>query len=826
MADPYAGIERFNPSASEGLSAQQVRERQAQGLTNAYNNVKTKSYGKIVKDNLLTFFNILNLILAVLVAMTGHYKDLAFMVLIVANTTIGLVQEIASKRTLDKLSLLVASTALVVRGGREENVPEGDVVLDDVMILHMGDQIVADAIVRDGSIEVNESLITGESDIITKRPGDYLYSGSFVVSGTGRAVVDGVGEHSFANRISSGVKHSKTHHSELRRSVNTILKIVGVIVIPVGLLMFWRQANIEGMGLDDNILRTVAAMIGMIPEGLFLLTSMALATSAVILAYKQTLVQDLYCIETLARVDVLCLDKTGTITEGKMHVANVVPLREGVEYEHLLGELAAASPDENSTMSAIRDRFHAELPADVVHVIPFSSARKFSGASFGGRGTYILGAYGFVFPAGGDEALKKQGEALAAEGNRVLVLAHSPETVSENELPSGLEPLCFVLIRDKIREDAAATLKYFYDQGVDLKIISGDSEQTVQKVAQEVGVKGASLAIDASTLKTKKELEQAVEKYHVFGRVTPDQKKEMVRALEHAGHTVAMTGDGVNDVLALREADCSVAMASGSEAAKNISTLVLLDSDFAHMPDIVLQGRKVVNNIQRVATLFITKTIYSVLLALFSITILASGYPFSPLQLTLIAFTTIGFPSFFLALEPNNARVKGNFLMNVFQRSLPGGVLVLLGVIFVDMFSAFYPCTPGEISTLCIIVTAWVGFIVVAKVSRPFTVIREVILIATAAVFVLCFVLLAWFFDISQLSWQQWTFIAILCAVCPVLMLLMEKAVHKLFEVLQHRNTWQQMERRLDEIEREAEDSASPGFVSLDELRRRLKWRK
>lgn len=826
MTDPYAGIKRFTPTASEGLTPAQVRERQEQGLTNAYNNIKTKSYGKIFKDNLLTFFNILNLVLAVLVAFTGHYKDLAFMVLIAANTTIGLVQEIASKRTLDKLSLLVASTALVVRGGQEEKVPESEVVLDDIMVLHIGDQIVADAVVRDGSLEVNESLITGESDIIRKRPGDYLYSGSFVVSGTGHAAVDGVGEHSFANRISSGVKHSKTHHSELRRAVNTILKIVGVIVIPVGLLMFWRQANIEGMSLDDNILRTVAAMIGMIPEGLFLLTSMALAASAVILAYKQTLVQDLYCIETLARVDVLCLDKTGTITEGKMHVAGIIPLRDSAGCERILGELAASSPDENSTMSAVRDKFHAEKPADIAHVIPFSSDRKFSGTSFEGTGTYILGAYEFVFRDNGSTALKKQSDALAAEGNRVLVLAHSPEVVRDNELPGGLEPLCFVLIRDKIRADAAETLAYFYDQGVDLKIISGDSEQTVQKVAEQVGVKGASMAIDASTLKTKQELEQAVEKYHVFGRVTPDQKKEMVHALERAGHTVAMTGDGVNDVLALREADCSVAMASGSEAAKNISTLVLLDSNFAHMPDIVLEGRKVVNNIQRVATLFITKTIYSVLLALFSITILASGYPFSPLQLTLIAFVTIGFPSFFLALEPNKARVKGNFLFNVFQRSLPGGALVLLGVIFVNLFSAFYPCTPGEISTLCIIVTTWVGFIVVIKVSSPFTVIRKVILGATAAVFVLCYVFLAWFFDISQLSWQQWTFIAILCAVCPFLMLLMEKAVHKLFKVLERRSTWQHMEQTLDEIEQAAEDSASPGFISLDELRRRLKWRK
>lgn len=825
MSDPYKNVERFHPSATEGLTSAQVEERQRMGLSNAYNNVKTKSYGQIIKDNLVTFFNILNIVLAVLVFSTGHYKDLAFMLLIIINLAIGISQEIASKRTLDKLSLLVAPDAVVIRNGKEEKVPEQNVVLDDIIVLRLGDQIIADAVVESGVIEVNESLITGESDTITKRPGDYLYSGSFVVSGAGSARVDGVGENSFANRISSGVKQAKFHRSELRSAINTILKIVGTIVIPVGILMFWRQAYMEGMSLDDNILRTVAAMIGMIPEGLFLLTSMSLAVSAVVLAYKKTLVQDLYCIETLARVDVLCLDKTGTITEGKMHVSDVIPIKPDVEYGKILSYLAGTAPDENSTMSAIVDKFGAADPGNIAHVIPFSSARKFSGTSFKDSGTYILGAFEFVFPGGQHAQLKQQSDALATQGNRVLVLAQSKKVTEDNELPEGLEPLCFILIRDKIRPDAAKTLAYFYEQGVDVKIISGDNEQTVQRIAQLVGVHGADRAIDASTLTTPKQIASAVEEYEVFGRVTPDQKKEMIMALEKSGHTVAMTGDGVNDVLALREADCSVAMASGSEAAKNISTLVLLDSNFAHMPDIVLEGRKVVNNIQRVATLFITKTIYSVLLALFSITILTYGYPFSPLQLTLISFVTIGMPAFFLALEPNKGRVTGSFLMNVFKRSLPGGVSVTLAIVLVNVFAAFFPCTVGQVSTLCIVVTTWIGMLVVIRVSRPFTPLRIGIVALSIFAFVICYTLLGWFFDISELVWEQWVFIGIMCLAFTLLQRAMETAMGKLFSVLRAKTTLQQMEKRLDEIEREADDDTTPAFSDLKSLRSILRRR-
>lgn len=794
--------EKVCPNYKEGLTSEQVAERMAAGQTNAFNNVQTKSYWKIIKDNLVTFFNILNIILAVLVCFTGQYKDAAFMLIIILNLGIGISQEIASKRTLDKLSLVVAAKATVIRDGREEEIPQDQVVLDDILLVKSGNQIVVDALVVHGTVEVNEAMITGESDMITKRPGDYLHSGSYVVSGAAYACTEQVGANSYANSISSRAKQEKRHHSELRSSINAILRIVSIIVIPVGLLTFWRQANIQGMTLDNNILRTVASMIGMIPEGLFLLTSMALATSAVILAYKKTLVQDLYCIETLARVDVLCLDKTGTITQGEMHVTDVIPLIKGVEIDTVMKQFSGAFLDQNSTMLAIRDHFGHESSPRQEYVIPFSSARKYSGASFTGEGTYILGAFEFVFPDNSQKALQTQAEALAAGGSRVLVLAHSQQMADSDSLPEELHPVAFILIADKIRPDAAQTLAYFYGQDVDLKIISGDSEITVQQIASQVGVHGAEKAVDATTLKTPEDIARAVREYNVFGRVTPEQKKEMVAALEKEGHTVAMTGDGVNDVLALREADCSIAMASGSQAAKNISTLVLLDSDFSHMPEIVSEGRKVVNNIQRVATLYITKTIYSILIALSSLMLLSDGYPFSPLQLTLISFATIGFPSFFLALEPNNARVRGSFLMNVFQKSLPGGISVVLGIYFIELFSGVFASSAGQVTTMAILTTTIVGMLVVIKVSRPFTMSRRIIFAASVAIFALSYYYLSWFFDVSALEWQQWLFIIGMGVILPVLNWLMEKVVGKFFAFLARNRRLEKMAQRLDDLEK------------------------
>ncbi len=791
---------RLNPDCATGLTLEQVAKRIADGLANTYKNNKTKSYGRILKDNLLTFFNILNAALAVLVILTGYYRDLAFMIVIFGNLGIGIFQEIASKRTLDKLSLLVATKVTVVREGDEKTINATELVLDDIMLLKNGNQISADGIVRKGVLEVNESLITGEADSILKREGDFLYSGSYVVSGSAYVQVECVGEESFANKISSGVKVSKQHQSELKRSVNKILRIVSFIVIPMGLLMFLSQSFVHQMDISSNILATVSSMIGMIPEGLFLLTSMSLATSAIILAYKQTLVQDLYCIETLARVDMLCLDKTGTITKGEMHVSDIMPIDAEADYAEIVANLCSVLNDDNSTLNALNAYFGERQTKELHGVIPFSSARKYSGASFLNEGTYLIGAFEFIFEEGTYMGLRSQADAYAKTGNRVLVLAHSENLSVENEVPQGMKPLAFILITDIIRQEAPSTLRYFYEQGVGIKIISGDNAKTVMEVAKKAGVHNAEKYIDASILKTDEELAEATLNHTVFGRVTPDQKKKMILTLKENGHTVAMTGDGVNDVLALKEADCSIAMASGSDAAKNVSTMVLLDSNFSRMPEVVAEGRKVVNNIQRVATLFITKNIYAILLAVASILLLLNRYPFSPLQFTLISFITIGFPAFFLALEPNNTQVKGNFLVDVFAKSLPGGLCAILSILIVDNLGSSLNYSDTVIATMSLVLATAAGLWIVVKVSRPFSIGRKIILLATIAVFVVAMTVLADFFGIAMLTLQQWVILAIATAVMPLLMWVIEILLKKLFLKLENKSSLKKMRKRIQDI--------------------------
>lgn len=782
MSDPYQNVERFDPDYKTGLSSTQAKLRADEGLSNQYKNNKTKSYRQIFKDNLLTFFNILNAVLAAFIIFTGEYKELAFMIVILGNLGIGLVQEINSKRTLDKLSLLVAAKVLVIRDGAESQISAHDLVLDDIMLLKTGDQVSVDGILKHGSVEVNESLLSGESDTVMKHAGDYLYAGSYVVSGSAYARVERVGEESYANRISTGAKASTRRKSELRTDINKILRTVSFIVIPIGILMFLRQSTLPGVDLNQNIVWTVAAMIGMIPEGFFLLVSMALATSAVILAYKKTLVQDLYCIETLARVDVLCLDKTGTITEGNMCVEELIPIEKTIDSHRIIANIVGATADENSTITAIRDHFGSAQDFHLEHEISFSSARKYSGAVFQDEGTYIMGAFEFVFPGRTAEfpGLHKIVDAYAEQGSRVLVVAHSETAAVENELPAGLRPLALIRIADRVRKNAPEALRYFYEQGVDVKIISGDNPKTVAYVAQRAGVQGAENYVDATTLQTDAEIYAAVQKYSVFGRVSPAQKKQMMEALKQQGHTVAMTGDGVNDVLALKEADCSVAMASGSDAAKNISTLVLLDSDFSHMPEIVAQGRKVINNLQRVATLFITKTVYAIGLAIFSLMLLPYGYPFSPIQLTLLSFVSIGFPAFFMALEPNNTRIGGSFLLNVLKKSLPGGLCVLLSVVIVNLLSGVYDYTSGQVSTMCVVLATAAGLWVVGKVSRPFTRMRTIILLASIGIFAFAVLVMGWFFDIDMLTYQQWIILAILTAAMPFIMRLFEYIIERI----------------------------------------------
>ncbi|MEG0630631.1 MAG: HAD-IC family P-type ATPase [Christensenellaceae bacterium] len=769
---------RYDANDTEGLSDEQVNERIAKGLTNSFDNNTTKTYRQIFKDNLLTFFNILNMVLAALVILTGYYKDLVFMLVIIANLIIGILQEIVSKKTLDKLALIVVAKATVVRGGKESSISVKELVLDDIMVLKSGDQVCADGIVLNGYLEVNESLITGESDVVVKKDHDTLSSGSFITSGKAYVRVQNVGADSYANKISSDARVSKKRKSELRRSLNKILRIVSFIIIPIGVFLFLRQHFVVGLTLQDNTVKTVAAVIGMIPEGLILLTSIALATSAIMLAYKKTLVQDMFCVETLARVDMLCLDKTGTITWGVMNVEETVLLQD-IDEKEILANICNALYDDNSTFNAIKEKYGTLDTYKVKSIVPFSSSRKYSGVCFFEQGTYLMGAYEMLFDD--ENALVEQ---YSQQGKRVLVLAHSKNEPVQNEVPEGLIPVALILIADKVREEAREALAFFDAEGVDIKIISGDNPITVKEVALRAGVKNAESYVDATTLQTDEDIYDAVQKYSVFGRVSPFQKKQMICALKAQKHTVAMTGDGVNDVLALKEADCSIAMASGSDAAKNISSLVLLDSNFASMPQIVQEGRRVINNIGRVATLFITKTIYSVLLAVMTMTLLTNGYPFSPLQLTMVSIVTIGFPAFFLALEPNYARIKGSFLKNVLIKSLPGGLSIILILLLVNLISSAYHLDVEVVTAISIILTTAAGIWVVIKVSMPLTTLRKIIIAATVGVFVLCITVLGPFFEIVTLTWQVYAVMGIAIAVMPFLMKLIEWAVTKLINAM------------------------------------------
>lgn len=770
---------RYHPSKAQGLSKEQVEQRVRDGLTNEYKSNKTKSYGQIIKEHFWTFFNILNFILAGLLIAVGAYKDLAFMVVVIVNFMIGLIQEFSSKRTLDKLSLIVAAKVNVLREGQIKRVSVGEIVLDDVMELKMGNQICADSTVLSGYIEVNESLITGESDVIVKHEGDYLYSGSFVVSGTAQAKVEHIGADNYANQISASAKEEKKRKSELYSTMGLILRVISFVIVPLGVMLFYKQNVILGLLPNDAVVKTVAALIAMIPEGLVLMTSIAFVASTVFLAYDKTLVQDIYGIETLARADIICLDKTGTLTEGELKFDRIVPLKD-VELETIMRNFCGATQDENATMAALREQFSPAHDYAVLGQIPFSSARKYSGVCFEDKGTYILGAADFVFPKGFD-GLKQQAEELSENGIRVIVLAHSKRLAKEQQLPEELEPIAFFLLCDRVRKDAKETLEYFYKHDVQIKIISGDHPKTVAYIAEQAGVLDAQNYVDASTLKTREELERAVSSYNIFGRVLPQQKKELICIMKEQGHQVAMMGDGVNDVLALKEANCSVAVASGSDAAKNISDIVLMDSNLKHLLHVVEDGRKIINNIQRVATLFITKTVYSVLLALATLFLFESAYPFTPLQLVITSFVTIGAPSFFLALEPQYERIKGRFIRNVLVKSLPGGLCIALSIILVNFFAHSFGYAQNELSTMCVYLVVAGGLWVLLKVSLPLSWIRRTVLIGMAGLFVALVIFFHGFFEIYPINLSQILMVAVLIAAMPLLMTLFEKLMQKFY---------------------------------------------
>ena len=773
-----------------GLTGAEVKSRFDQGLYNRQIQSKTKSVSQIIRDNTLTLFNMLNIVLAALVIAVGSYKNALFINIVVINTVIGIIQEIRAKRTIDRLSLISQPHITVLRDGRETRIAVHEIVLDDLMILSNGSQIPADSVVVSGELEVNESLLTGEADAIVKRTGDKLLSGSFAVAGRAKARVIHVGEDNYAARLTAQVKQVKAPNSEIMRALNFILKVVSVAIIPIGIIMFVQQHFFQNQLLAPSVVSTVAALIGMIPEGLVLLTSVALAVGVVRLARYKTLVQELYCIETLARVDVLCLDKTGTITEGTMEVKSINLINNMKNPAQAIRALMAALPDDNATACALRESFSGAAPKWVARKLaPFSSARKWSGAYFEGEGSYVIGAPEFILREN-YPAYREQVEGYAADGNRVLLLAHSPENFPDPlALPENLTVIALVLLGDRIRPEARETLEFFACQGVDIKVISGDSPVTVSEVACRAGLMKGNAWVDASQLTTEAEIAEAAEKYTVFGRVSPEQKQYLIRALKDAGHTVAMTGDGVNDVLALREADCSIAMAAGSDAARQISQLVLLDSNFANLTRVLMEGRRVINNISRAASLFLVKTIFSFLLSLVVI-VSASSYPFVPIQLTLISTLAVGIPSFFLALEPNKSRLSGSFMAKVLRRALPGALTIVVTCVSLLFIGHLLDFSNAEISTLSCILTGAAALMVLYDVCQPLNALRTLLFWTMTVAFIGLLVGLPAFFQLIPLYPPKAELLLILFPMLFLLypvMLLMKRLVLKVGEALVNR---------------------------------------
>ena len=735
----------MNEDKIVGLSNAEVQERIASGKVNGDQNVKTKSVAQILRTNIITFFNLLFVAISVILLffvpknMDG-LSNFGFLLVVITNLFMGIFQELKAKRTIDKLSLLSAPKVVAIRNGEKVNIALKDIVLDDYIELASGSQICADAVVVEGTIEVNESLITGESDPITKCVGDELLSGSFVISGTAVSKVIHVGQDNYATKITMGAKKLKAQNSEIATSLTKFIKIMSVILVPLGVALFCVKYFMQNNELNETVLTVMGTLIGMIPSGLVALTSAVFCVSVVKLSRHNTLAQDLYCSEILARVDVLCLDKTGTITEGKMEVTEIVEKSGSLEeIKNALASLVNNVGDTNPTALAIKD-YTVKLTnyQNAVSVVPFSSQRKYSGINLE-NGSLLMGATEFIFKDMSPE-LKEEIESYSARGMRVIAVASGTSQMIDNALPEGLELMGLVLIADKIRAEAKDTLNFFKEQGVTIKIISGDNPITVKSVASRAGLEDAENYVDASTLTTEEMVYEAAEKYTIFGRVSPDQKLMLVKALKQKGHTVGMTGDGVNDVLALREADCSIAVASGSDASKNVSKLVLLDDNFASMPKVVAEGRRCINNLQRSAALFLIKTLYNCAFA-FIFMILSASLPFAPKNLTLVGYITIGPPAFILALEPNREIVKGRFMPTVIRNALPCSIAIVLAVLTVYLAAPALTLSEAQLSTVCVIVTVAIGLTFIVKLCIPFTKLRVALIAVLALFFTACFFL-------------------------------------------------------------------------------------
>ena len=758
-------VERFEAPLEQGLTEEQVEVRRTQNLTNRVKSKNSKTYGQIICSNVFTFFNLLSLIIAVAVIWVGSYGDAFFMVIILANTLIGIIQEIRSKHTIDKLSLVSAPTADVVRGGQRQQLSSSELVLDDVMLLESGRQICADAVVLSGTVEANEALLTGETIPIKKTPGCKLYAGSFVTAGNCAARVERVGAGCYVQQLSQQAKKYKKPHSELMSSLNRMIKIIGVIILPIAILMF--NNNFSDNNWFVAITRTAGSIIGMIPAGMFLLTSVALAVGVIKLAKRKTLVQDLYCIEMLARANMVCLDKTGTITDGDMTVSELIELQPHPEpLNKIISSILYETGDQNMTANALAYYFERKNYFTPHTSIPFSSARKYSAASFSGKGTYVMGASEFI-PHRASSVLDQKIEEYADQGYRVLLLAHSDSLIEGDEAPDDCIPIALILMEDHIREDAYDTINHFKENGVQLKVISGDNPRTVSSVARRAGIEGAEAYLNLDGL-SDQEVADAALKYNVFGRVTPDQKAILIRALKAGGYTVAMTGDGVNDILAMKEADCSIAMAEGSEAARNVAHLVLLDSDFSSMPEVVYEGRRVINNVQKSSSLFLMKTFFSMILSLIFI-FAGQAYPFSPKQLILIELFVIGLPSFFLALQPNNKLVKGKFLPTIIRNALPGSIVMVCAVCFVYFSGNALGIEGTELRALCVVGLTYVAFVNLLLICIPLNLYRTILVSAMFVAITLAIEFVPQFFEIELPTERSMVYILIMMAAAAVL---------------------------------------------------------
>lgn len=750
-----------NININVGLDDEQVEYRIKNNLVNKVTKTKTKSIKKIILENTFTLFNILNIGLAIVVILAGSYKNTLFMGLVICNTLISTVQEIRSKLIIDKLSKITSFKTNTIRNKKVVSIDNDDIVIDDIILLKSGNQIAVDCVIKEGSVSVNESFITGESDLIHYKENDTLKSGSFIANGSCKAQVIHVGNDNYMQLISADVKHNKDVNSVIMKSLNKIIKIISFIIIPVGLILFLNQYSLNH-DLNNSIIRTVAALIGMIPEGLVLLTSSVLAVSILKLSKKNVLVQELYCIEMLARVDTICLDKTGTITDGKMEVINVIPINNDYNIPEIMGNIINSLESDNATFDALKKYFKKYDNYKVVKKIPFSSEYKFSGVEFENN-TFIIGAPEFICD-------KKIKEVIDNQDNRVLLLC---EKKDKNI------PIAVIVLKDTIRKNAKNMFDYLKKQDVNIKIISGDNLKTIENVLKQAGMNNLK-CIDISNLDDEK-LKDAVFKYDIFSRVNPIQKKKIVQILQEKGHFVAMTGDGVNDVLALRQADCSITIKDATDAARNVSQIVLLDDDFSSIPNIVQEGRQTINNITRSASLFISKATYALLIALIFIFV-NMNYPFEPIQFTLTSCFTIGIPSFILALEPNNEKIKGNFLINIFSNALPSALTIVLNIIVLATLGYIFKMESSQISTLCVIMTGFTGFLLLFRICMPLNRLRFSLILLLIIGFISSLIGFREFFSLTILNLRMFIFISILVFISIVIFNLMSNLVDKLIK--------------------------------------------